>query len=129
MGSSPIGVTTTEDAHARRFDDRDRAVEVSAHGGDGRNDPSGHVGRRHRVRQTSHDDARMRTRREPQRVREIQVTGHDDRRGLSRPCGDRIVWGAPEAEILAEYDLTTDQLRAVFRYAAWLASQQSLRAS
>jgi uncharacterized protein (DUF433 family) len=37
--------------------------------------------------------------------------------------------GRPEAEILAEYDLTTEQLRAVFRYAAWLASQQSLRAS
>ena len=30
--------------------------------------------------------------------------------------------GRPEAEILAEYDLTTEQLRAVFRYAAWLAS-------
>jgi uncharacterized protein (DUF433 family) len=37
--------------------------------------------------------------------------------------------GRSEAEILAEYDLTTEQLRAVFRYAAWLASQQSLRAS
>ena len=37
--------------------------------------------------------------------------------------------GRPEAEILAEYDLTTEQIRAVFRYAAWLASQQSLRAS
>lgn len=37
--------------------------------------------------------------------------------------------GRPEAEILAEYDLTTEQIRAVFRYAAWLASQQSVRAS
>jgi uncharacterized protein (DUF433 family) len=37
--------------------------------------------------------------------------------------------GRPEAEILAEYDLTAEQIRAVFRYAAWLASQQSLRAS
>ena len=37
--------------------------------------------------------------------------------------------GRPEAEILVEYDLTTEQIRAVFRYAAWLASQQSLRAS
>lgn len=37
--------------------------------------------------------------------------------------------GRPETEILAEYDLTTDQIRAVFRFAAWLASHQSLRAS
>jgi uncharacterized protein (DUF433 family) len=37
--------------------------------------------------------------------------------------------GRPESEILAEYDLTTDQVRAVLRYAAWLADQQSLRAS
>ena len=37
--------------------------------------------------------------------------------------------GRSEAEILAEYDLTIEQLRAVFRYAAWLASHQSLRAS
>jgi uncharacterized protein (DUF433 family) len=37
--------------------------------------------------------------------------------------------GRSEAEILAEYDLTSEQIRAVFRYAAWLASQQSLRAS
>ncbi|HEX7837143.1 MAG TPA: DUF433 domain-containing protein [Kofleriaceae bacterium] len=29
--------------------------------------------------------------------------------------------GRSEAEILAEYDLTTEQIRAVFRYAAWLA--------
>ena len=37
--------------------------------------------------------------------------------------------GRSEAEILAEYDLTSEHIRAVFRYAAWLASQQSLRAS
>lgn len=37
--------------------------------------------------------------------------------------------GRSEAEILAEYDLTSEQIRAVLRYAAWLASQQSLRAS
>lgn len=38
--------------------------------------------------------------------------------------------GRPQVEILAEYDLTAEQLRAVFRYAAWLAAkQQSLRAS
>ena len=37
--------------------------------------------------------------------------------------------GRPEAEIMAEYDLTTEQIRAVLRYAAWLASQQTLRAS
>jgi uncharacterized protein (DUF433 family) len=37
--------------------------------------------------------------------------------------------GRPDAEILAEYDLTAEQIRAVFRYAAWLASQQRLRAS
>ncbi|HMG54196.1 MAG TPA: DUF433 domain-containing protein, partial [Kofleriaceae bacterium] len=37
--------------------------------------------------------------------------------------------GRPEAEILAEHDLTAEQIRAVFRYAAWLASQQSLHAS
>jgi uncharacterized protein (DUF433 family) len=40
-----------------------------------------------------------------------------------------LAGGRPEAEIMAEYDLTTEQIRAVFRYAAWLASQQSLRAS
>lgn len=37
--------------------------------------------------------------------------------------------GRPEAEILAEYDLSSEQIRAVLRYAAWLADQQSLRAS
>jgi len=37
--------------------------------------------------------------------------------------------GRSEAEIFAEYDLTSEQIRAVLRYAAWLASQQSLRAS
>jgi len=42
---------------------------------------------------------------------------------------DLLAAGRPEAEILTEYDLTPDQIRAVFRYAAWLASQQTLRAS
>jgi uncharacterized protein (DUF433 family) len=37
--------------------------------------------------------------------------------------------GRPEVEIMAEYDLTIEQIRAVLRYAAWLASQQTLRAS
>jgi uncharacterized protein (DUF433 family) len=37
--------------------------------------------------------------------------------------------GRPEAEILSEYDLTADQIRAALRYAAWLADQQNLRAS
>jgi len=37
--------------------------------------------------------------------------------------------GRSEVEIQAEYDLTAEQIRAAFRYAAWLASQQSLRAS
>ena len=37
--------------------------------------------------------------------------------------------GRPEAEILAEYDLTVEQVRATLRYAAWLAEQQNLRAS
>jgi uncharacterized protein (DUF433 family) len=37
--------------------------------------------------------------------------------------------GQPDAEIQAEYELTTDQIRAVLRYAAWLADQQNLRAS
>ena len=42
---------------------------------------------------------------------------------------DLLAAGRPEAEILTGYDLTTEQIRAVFRYAAWLASQQTLRAS
>jgi uncharacterized protein (DUF433 family) len=37
--------------------------------------------------------------------------------------------GVPEAEICAEYELTPDQLRAALRYAAWLADQDSVRAS
>ena len=36
--------------------------------------------------------------------------------------------GHTEKAILVEYDLTTEQIRAVLRYAAWLASQQTLRA-
>jgi uncharacterized protein (DUF433 family) len=42
---------------------------------------------------------------------------------------DLLAAGRPEAEILTEYDLTNDQVRAVLRYAAWLAAQQNLRAS
>jgi len=37
--------------------------------------------------------------------------------------------GHPEQEICAEYDLTHDQIQAVLRYAAWLANQETLRAS
>lgn len=37
--------------------------------------------------------------------------------------------GRSESEILDEYDLTRDQIRATLRYAAWLAEQQNLRAS
>jgi uncharacterized protein (DUF433 family) len=40
-----------------------------------------------------------------------------------------IAGGRSEAEIMVEYDLTSDQIRAVFRFAAWLASQQNLRAT
>jgi len=37
--------------------------------------------------------------------------------------------GRPETEIASEYELTAEQIRATLRYAAWLADQQSLRAS
>ena len=37
--------------------------------------------------------------------------------------------GRPDAEICADYDLTSEQIRATLRYAVWLADQQSLRAS
>lgn len=37
--------------------------------------------------------------------------------------------GRPESEICVEYDLTADQIRAVLRYAAWLAAEHTLRAS
>jgi uncharacterized protein (DUF433 family) len=37
--------------------------------------------------------------------------------------------GRPKSEIQLEYELTVDQIRAVLRYAAWLADQQDLRAS
>ena len=64
----------------------------------------------------------------------------DPSRGFGKPviAGTRVsaatvlgllAAGRPETEIMAEYDLRTEQIRAVFRYAAWLASQQSLRAS
>lgn len=42
---------------------------------------------------------------------------------------DLLAAGRSEAEICGEYDLTAEQIRAVFRYAAWLASHQTLRAS
>lgn len=37
--------------------------------------------------------------------------------------------GQAEAEICSEYDLTHEQIQAALRYAAWLASQQDVRAS
>ncbi len=39
----------------------------------------------------------------------------------------QLAEGVPEAEILAEYDLTPEQLRAALRYAAWLANQEVVR--
>lgn len=41
----------------------------------------------------------------------------------------QLAAGIPEAELCAEYELTPDQLRAALRYAAWLAEQDSVRAS
>jgi uncharacterized protein (DUF433 family) len=37
--------------------------------------------------------------------------------------------GVPIAELCAEYDLTPDQVRAAVRYGAWLAEQETVRAS
>jgi uncharacterized protein (DUF433 family) len=39
----------------------------------------------------------------------------------------QLAEGVPESEILAEYDLTPQQVRAALRYAAWLASQEFVR--
>jgi uncharacterized protein (DUF433 family) len=36
--------------------------------------------------------------------------------------------GVPDVEIRAQYDLTEDQIRAALRYAAWLASRETVRA-
>jgi uncharacterized protein (DUF433 family) len=41
----------------------------------------------------------------------------------------QLAAGIGEAELCAEYDLTPDQVRAALRYAAWLADQDSVRAS
>jgi uncharacterized protein (DUF433 family) len=37
--------------------------------------------------------------------------------------------GVPLAELCAEYDLTPDQVQAAVRYGAWLAEQETVRAS
>ena len=37
--------------------------------------------------------------------------------------------GVPVAELCAEYDLTPDQVQAAMRYGAWLAEQETVRAS
>lgn len=39
----------------------------------------------------------------------------------------QLAEGIPEAEILAEYDLTHEQIQAALRYAAWLANQEAVR--
>jgi uncharacterized protein (DUF433 family) len=37
--------------------------------------------------------------------------------------------GVSEAELCAEYDLSPDQIRAAVRYGAWLAEQETIRAT
>jgi uncharacterized protein (DUF433 family) len=37
--------------------------------------------------------------------------------------------GVSPAELCAEYDLTPDQVQAAMRYGAWLAEQETVRAS
>jgi uncharacterized protein (DUF433 family) len=37
--------------------------------------------------------------------------------------------GVPVAELCAEYDLTPEQVQAAVRYGAWLAEQETVRAS
>jgi uncharacterized protein (DUF433 family) len=37
--------------------------------------------------------------------------------------------GVPIAELCAEYDLTPEQVQAAIRYGAWLAEQETVRAS
>ena len=39
----------------------------------------------------------------------------------------RLAAGVSEAELCAEYDLRPEQIQAALRYAAWLASQESVR--
>jgi uncharacterized protein (DUF433 family) len=41
----------------------------------------------------------------------------------------QLAAGIPESELCAQYELTQDQLRAALRYAAWLAEQDSVRAT
>jgi hypothetical protein len=51
----------------------------------------------------------MRTRRESQRIREIQVAGHDERRGLARPGGDLIVRRTPQADVTRIDDIVASR--------------------
>jgi uncharacterized protein (DUF433 family) len=37
--------------------------------------------------------------------------------------------GVPVADLCAEYDLTPEQVQAAMRYGAWLAEQETVRAS
>lgn len=39
----------------------------------------------------------------------------------------QLAAGIGEEELLAEYDLTREQVQAALRYAAWLASQELVR--
>ena len=39
----------------------------------------------------------------------------------------QLAGAVPEREICAEYDLRPEQILAVLRYAAWLASQETIR--
>lgn len=41
----------------------------------------------------------------------------------------QLAAGVPQDELCAEYELEPEQLRAALRYAAWLAEQDSVRAS
>jgi uncharacterized protein (DUF433 family) len=41
----------------------------------------------------------------------------------------QLAGGLGVAELCAEYDLTPEQVRAAMRYGAWLAEQESVRAS
>jgi uncharacterized protein (DUF433 family) len=41
----------------------------------------------------------------------------------------QLAGGVTVAELCKEYDLTPEQVRAAVRYAAWLAEQETVRAS
>jgi uncharacterized protein (DUF433 family) len=41
----------------------------------------------------------------------------------------QLAGGLTVAELCAEYDLTPEQVRAAIRYGAWLAEQETVRAS